>query len=65
MLCLQLFRVRLSYEQGKAYAAISKVIWIMVVLRLLDGTSTLLKVFQRMEGNSTNTYIYVFFLPCC
>ena len=37
-----------------------KLLWAMVVLRLLDGTSTLLKVFQRMEGNSTNTCIHVF-----
>ena len=37
-----------------------KLLWVMVVLRLLDGTSTLLKVFQRVEGKSANTCIHIF-----
>ena len=54
---LQLFRVRLSYERGKAWVAMRKWLWVMVVLRLLDWTS---RCFSVVEGNSTNTCIHSF-----
>ena len=59
---LQLFRVRFSYERGKAYVTTLKVI-------MGNGGFTVawlnLKVFQR-GGRTHHKHVYPFFLlPCC
>ena len=56
-ICIQLFRERLSYKRGELYATMSKVMmghggFVVAWLKL--------KVFQCVEGNSTNPCIQNF-----
>ena len=55
--CIQLFRERLSHKRGEAYATMSK-----VIMGNKDFTVPLLelKVFKRVEGNSSNPCVHNF-----
>ena len=44
----------MPYKRGKLLQQCQKLLWVMVVLRLLGRTS---RCFSVVEGNSTNTHI--------
>ena len=61
--CTQLFRERLSYKRGKAYATTTKVIMGDGGFYGCSTEPQGVSAWYR-EGNSTNTYSF-FLVPCC